>query len=74
MKEILDIPVENAKAILMQEIGMLKNTRYQHDIRYKVNKRIHADENTLKSIAAELERLEKLINEYQGELDSLTSK
>ncbi len=64
----LDIPTENARAILMQEIVMLKNTRYQYDIRYKVNKRIGADESILKSISTELERLEKLIIEYEKEL------
>jgi hypothetical protein len=67
----LDIPIESAKAILMQEIGTLKNTRYQLDIRYKVNKRIGADESILKAVSTDLERIEKLITEYELELSGL---
>jgi hypothetical protein len=67
----LDISIESAKAILMQEIGALKNTRYQLDIRYKVNKRIGADESILKAVSTDLERIEKLITEYELELSGL---
>jgi len=60
-----------ARNILVQEIEMLKNTRYQYQVRHRVNKKIGATTEQLATLVTELERIEQMIDEYTAELNKL---
>ena len=74
MSNILDIePDNNTKlALLGQEVNMLVNTRWQLQMRHRVNKSIGADKSALDSIQAELERCEKYLAKLGEEVEALT--
>ena len=76
MSNILDIePDDNTKlALLGQEVNMLVNTRWQLQMRYRVNKGIGADKSSLDSIEAELERCEKYLAKLSEEVEELTKE
>lgn len=54
-----DVPVEVQRAIIQQEIQLWKNTRYQLEIRCRVQQRIGGD---ISAIQAELEKCEKALD------------
>ena len=76
MSSILDIePDNNTKlALLGQEVNMLVNTRWQLQMRYRVNKGIGTDKSALDSIQAELERCEKYLAKLGEEVEALTGE
>ena len=76
MSNILDIePDNNTKlALLGQEINMLVNTRWQLQMRHRVNKSIGADKSALDSIQTELERCEKYLAKLGEEVEALTKE
>ena len=76
MSNILDIePDNNTKlALLGQEVNMLVNTRWQLQMRHRVNKSIGADKSALDSIQTELERCEKYLAKLGEEVEALTKE
>ena len=76
MSNILDIePDNNTKlALLGQEVNILVNTRWQLQMRYRVNKSIGADKSALDSIQAELEKFEKYLAKLGEEVEALTKE
>ena len=76
MSNILDIePDDNTKlALLGQEVNMLVNTRWQLQMRYRINKNIDSDKSILDSIRAELERIEKYLSRLDEEVQVLTKE
>lgn len=68
----MDEPTLDAKIeIAKNERRTWVNTRYQQQLRYKVNKSIGSDEPVLKRIEAELMKCEAAIEALDGELKSL---
>jgi len=76
VSNILDIePDNNTKlALLGQEVNMLVNTRWQLQMRHRVNKSIGADKSALDSIQTELERCEKYLAKLGEEVEALTKE
>ena len=74
MSNILDIePDDNTKlALLGQEVNMLVNTRWQLQMRYRVNKGIGSDRPVLEAIETDLERVEKYLAKLDEEVKALT--
>lgn len=66
-----EIPNEVKKAIIQQEIGLYKNTAYQAQLRYRVNKKLGAEESVLKALEAEMTKCEATIDILNQELDAL---
>lgn len=57
------IPVEIKKQILQQEISMYHNTRYQLEIRHRINKKLGNTPEQLKAIENELVKIESALAE-----------
>ena len=76
VSNILDIEPDNATklALLGQEVNMLVNTRWQLQMRHRVNKSIGADKSALDSIQTELERGEKYLAKLGEEVEALTKE
>jgi phage shock protein A len=67
----MDISTDVARIILEQEITTLKNTRYQLEVRHRVNKKVGTADSDLKVIVEQLEKIEKLIEGFEEELKAL---
>jgi len=68
------IPLERQQAIIVNELEMWRNTRYQLQLRYRVNKGIESTQDVMQAIEAELVRCEKAIDILKAELDALTTQ
>jgi len=68
------IPIDRQQAIIVNELEMWRNTRYQLQLRYRVNIGIGSPPETLKQLEAELVRCEKAIDLLKAELDALTEQ
>jgi len=69
------IPLDRQQAIIVNELEMWRNTRYQLQLRWKVNADpIIARPEILKEIESELIRCERAIDILKTELDTLTSQ
>ena len=68
------IPLDRQQAILVNELEMWRNTRYQLQLRYRVNQGIDSPPEVMKSIEAELVRCEKALDLLKSELDALTDQ
>jgi len=65
------IPLDRQHMIIVNELEMWRNTRYQLQLRYRVNTGIGSPPDVMKSIEAELVRCEKAIDLLKAELDAL---
>ena len=76
MSNILDLePDDDTKlALLSQEVNVFVNTRWQLQIRHRVNKSIGADKPVLEAIQADLERVEKYLAKLGEEIEALTKE
>lgn len=74
MSNILDLEpdIPTKLAILSQEVNTLINTRWQLQMRYRVNKGIGADKSVLETIQADLERVEKYLAKLDEEVQGLS--
>lgn len=66
-----DVPVEIKRALLTQEIGQWKNTAYLLQVRHRVNKKLGAEEQALKSLEDEMVKAENAIDILSEELKAL---
>lgn len=66
-----DIPVETKRAILLQEIQIYKNTRYQAEVRLRVQRRVGAVTEIEAGLIKELERCEQVLDALKAELGAL---
>ena len=75
MTSILDSEpsIETQLALLQQEVNMAVNTRWQLNMRYRVNKRI-GNESSLKQLETELESIEKYLSALEAEVKQLAGK
>lgn len=60
-----EIEKEVKLKIIKSEIEMYRNTRYQLEIRHRVNKKLGNTEDQLKAIEKELENVEKALDELK---------
>ena len=76
MSNILDLePDDDTKlALLSQEVNVFVNTRWQLQMRYRVNKSIGADKPVLEAIQADMERIEKYLAKLDEEIEALTKE
>ena len=51
--------------IVDSEIAMYKNTRYQLEVRHRINKKLGNSEEQLKALEKELENVEKALDELK---------
>ncbi len=65
------VPIESQKAIILQEIQVYLNTRFQLMSRHKVNKLIGAEESVLKQIENELIKVQIGIDLYKKQYAEL---
>lgn len=66
-----DIPLDTKRAILVQERQMWANTRYQMEIRMRVQRRLGASAEIEAGIVKELERCEQALDVLREELAAL---
>jgi hypothetical protein len=66
-----EIPIEVKRSIIDQERKLYLNTRYQLQVRYRVNKTIGAEQAVLQDLEKELTRCEKIIDALAAELEAL---
>lgn len=66
-----DIPISIKKQIVKQEMEQWEVTRYQLEVRHRVNKRIGSSADVMKSIETDLERCEKAIDALSDEMKLL---
>ena len=72
---IQPIPLDRQQAIIINELDMWHNTRYQLTLRFRVNSDPLVERpGVLKEIEAELIRCERAIDILKAELDALTSQ
>jgi len=69
-----EISVEVKKAIINQELSMWLNTRYQFEVRHRINKKIGSSAEILKNIEDELTKCEKMIDALEDELNKLENE
>ena len=69
-----DVPVDVKTRILENEIAVYKNTRYQLEIRHRVNKKLGTGGDQMKQIEKELENIEAALDELQKIMDELAEK
>jgi len=69
-----EISVEVKKAIINQELSMWLNTRYQFEVRHRINKKIGSGAEILKNIEDELTKCEKMIDALEDELNKLENE
>jgi len=76
MSNILDLEPDNKTklALLSQEVNMLINTRWQLQMRHRVNKSIGADKTVLDSIEAELVKCEQYLARLDDEAQALSKE
>ena len=60
--------------IVDSEIAMYKNTRYQLEIRHRINKKLGNSEEQLKALEKELENVEKALDELKQIKAEFTKK
>jgi hypothetical protein len=68
-----EVPPSIAKLILEQDIQTIKNSIYQLQIRYRVNRKIGSSEADLSNIVADLEKMEKLLDAYIEESKAIVT-
>lgn len=64
----VDVPISVQRAILQDDIQAWRNTRYQVEVRLRVQKRIDADQATLDGLQKDLERCEKALDALTDEM------
>jgi hypothetical protein len=69
-----ELPIEIRWNIASQDLQMWRNTRYQSELRLRVNRRIGSDPNVIKQLEDELIRIESAIDAYQEELKALEAE
>jgi hypothetical protein len=69
-----DIPVEVKRALLEQEIGLWRNTKYITSVRYRVQKGIGTPAEELAPLVRDLEKCEKMLDALNGELAALPAQ
>lgn len=69
-----DVPQFVKHNIILQEIQMYKNTRYQLQLRHRVQKAIGGTADQLKAIEDELLNCEKALDLLKSELESLPTR
>lgn len=65
MKATLDVSLEAKTAIIGSEIAMYRNTRYQFQLRHRVQKAIGGTAEQLKPIEDELTKIEHMLDELE---------
>ena len=74
-KPVQPIPLDRQQAIIVNELEIWRNTRYQLQLRYRVNSDPMVERpGALKEIEAELIRCERAIDILKSELDTLISQ
>lgn len=63
-----DPPVTTKRILVEQELTLWRNTLYQQQLRYRVNKKIGAEEAILKAIEVEMVKCEAAMDALQEEL------
>jgi hypothetical protein len=69
--EVDDVPVEIKRQIVQQEIQLWRNTRYQFEVRLRVEKRIGGTPEAQAEHIRQLETCEKRLDALQAELEAL---
>jgi hypothetical protein len=64
-----EIPIDVRRAIIEQELQMYRNTRYQMQLRHRVQRGVGASPEMLKPIEDELERIEGALDLLARELE-----
>ena len=66
-----ELSLEIRQAVLQQELETHLALRYRLEVRGRVNRKIGADENTIKAILGDLERVEAAIDTLRDEIKAL---
>jgi len=76
VSNILDLEPDNQTklVLLSQEVNMYVNTRWQLQMRHRVNKSIGADKSVLDAIQADLEKCEKYLAKLDNEAQALSKE
>jgi len=64
-------PIEIQRAVLSHEIAMWTTTRYQCEVRLRVQKKIEGEREIIDGLIADLERCETALDALNAELDAL---
>lgn len=69
-----DVPAMVKRGIISQEIMLYKNTRYQSQLRHRVQKAIGGSQDQLKAIEDELLKIEQAIDFLEQELKEVPDR